>query len=358
MILEINIHQEREWKSIVQKSLEFDSYHTWEYHNLTKDGIPILLVYQQNNDFVAIPLLKRNIPNSDLYDMTSVYGYTGPISNCNFNDLSHEMKENFRIELNQYLKQNRIVSVFSRLNPFLEQTPIMNAFQGIHDNGNGVMIDLLQPLQKQREKYKSSFLKQILKLKGLGYYIKESKSQKAIKEFSEMYLENMKRIGASDYYLFNEDYFTNFLNSMHSTSKLIMVYHEEIPVSGGIVLFTKNIIQLHLMATKTAFLKYSPSKYLNDEISQIGRQLGIRYFNLGGGLGFKKDSLFDFKSSFSDNFYEYKTWRYISDPDNYEKLLKDVGIEPNIFIDFFPLYRYPNNKKRELEIKELSNSHT
>jgi hypothetical protein len=351
MINEINIHQEWEWKKIVSQSIEFDSYHTWEYHNLTKDGIPVLLVYHENKDFIAIPLLKRNIPNTNLYDMTSVYGYTGPISNRLFSDISIEMKENFKRELHQYFKKNRIISVFSRLNPFLDQLPLMNSFQGIHDNGNSVVINLEQTIEQQRSKYDYSLIKQIKKLKFAGFYLEESKSPKAIKEFTEIYTENMKRVGASGYYMFTEEYFKNFLNSMEFHSKLFIVYHEGEAVCGGIILFTSKIIQSHLSATKTAYLKYSPAKFLTDEFSQIGRQLGMKFYNLGGGLGFKKDSLFDFKSSFSDIYYEYKTWRYISDPENYLKLIMDADIDPDNPVDYFPLYRCPKSMIQEMDLK-------
>jgi hypothetical protein len=350
MIKEINIHHEREWKSIVQKSYEFDSYHTWEYHNLTKDGIPVLLVFYENDNFIALPLLKRRIPNTDFYDMTSVYGYTGPISNQLLSEISNSMMENFKIELTQFLKNNHIISVFSRLNPFLEQMSLMNVFQGVHNNGVTVVINLQQSLEQQRSRYESSLLKQIRKAKSMGFYIQESKSPKAVNDFSRLYTENMERVGASKYYMFTEEYFNNFLNSMEYHSKLIMVYHEEQAICGGIILFTKTIIQSHLAATKTDYLKYSPAKFLTDEISQIGRQLGMKYLNLGGGLGFKKDSLFDFKSTFSDIYYDYKTWRYISDPDNYLKLLSDAGIDPNNSVDFFPLYRCPKNMINDMDL--------
>jgi len=358
MINQITIHQEREWKQIVQRSLDYDSYHTWQYHNLTKDGTPVLLIYNEGDNFIALPLLKRNIPNSELFDMTSVYGYTGPISNLRFNTIPLQMKDNFKKDLIEFLKENNIVSVFSRLNPFLNQLPLMNTFQGIHDNGNGVVIDLYQSLEEQRSKYESSLLKQVRKVKNLGFYVVDSKNPEAIKEFADIYTENMKRVGATSYYMFTEEYFRNFLNSMDFHSKLIMVYHEGKAVCGGIVLFTQKIIQSHLSATRTSYLKYSPAKLLTDEISQLGRQLGMRYYNLGGGLGFTKDSLFDFKSSFSDNYYDYKTWRYISDPENYLKLIQKANIDPENAVDFFPLYRYSSNKKNEVEVKVLSNSYS
>jgi hypothetical protein len=65
----------------------------------------------------------------------------------------------------------------------------------------------------------------------------------------------------------------------------------------------------------------------------------MRYYNLGGGVGFKEDSLFTWKAAFSPLHLPYKTWRYIANPAVYNALLEERGIDKNSNIDFFPLYR-------------------
>ena len=62
---------------------------------------------------------------------------------------------------------------------------------------------------------------------------------------------------------------------------------------------------------------------------------------------FKEDSLFDFKKSFSNLTLEYKSWRYIADPEKYDALLKKNNIDKNSTIDFFPLYRSTPVKKED-----------
>lgn len=350
MIIEINIHQEREWKKIIQKSKDFDSYHTWEYHKLSNDANPVLLVYHENNDFIAIPFLKRTIPNTNYFDLSCVYGFTGPISSKSFFDIPDEMKENFRKALLLFLDTERIVSVFSRLHPFINQMPLMESLEGIHENGNGVLINLKESIDKQRDRYQSGLYKHIVRLKRDGFYIKDSKSPQSIKEFYEIYTENMERVGASSYYMFSEEYFKKLLNSTDYHSKLFLVFMGDIAICGYIILFTKNIIQSHLGATRTDYLKYSPAKFITDEISLLGRQMGMKYFNLGGGLAYKRDSLFAFKSSFSNIYYDYKTWRYISDKEKYEELLAERNLESSTNIDFFPLYRCPNHLLKDLAL--------
>ena len=106
-----------------------------------------------------------------------------------------------------------------------------------------------------------------------------------------------------------------------------------------IVTFTRGIIEGHLVGTKPEYLKESPAKFLVDEITLIGRNEGMKYLHLGGGLGFKMDKLFNWKAGFSDLFLEYKSWRYVSNNSVYHELVNQRKIDERRNIDFFSLYR-------------------
>ena len=74
----------------------------------------------------------------------------------------------------------------------------------------------------------------------------------------------------------------------------------------------------------------------------IATNNGCKFFNLGGGLGGRDDdSLFDFKSSFSKDFKEFKLWKYIVKQDVYDDLVAKKGVPEDS--DFFPLYRSLND---------------
>ena len=351
----ITINQELEWKDIVKKSFKYDFYHTWQYHQIATEGEPMMFVYQVNKDFIAFPLLKRNIPNSTWFDLTSVYGYSGPLSNLPFTKLNKLMIANFKSEFINYLKLNNYVSVFSGLHPFFNQLVIMNSFSGIHDNGKTVVIDLKESLEEQRARYQKRLNNKINRLKRLGFYIKEDNSSAAIKQFINIYTENMNRVEANSFYMFSEEYFKSLIANDELNSKLLFIYFENKPVCGAIVTFTSQIVQCYLMGTCTAYLKYSPSKLMNDEIAILGRKMGMHYFNLGGGLGFKEDSLYYFKTSFTDLHLDYKTWRFIVDQNKYDLLNANLGIS-NVEIDYFPLYRSKNNTSDIRQFQDLQTS--
>lgn len=332
--------EKEEWKNYVGHSLQHDFYHTWYYHSLDTSGSPLLFVYEEGDRYIAFPLVKRPVEDTGYADMTSVYGYTGPISNNRFEDLGSEFLDQFRASFLDFLKEGKFVSVFSRLHPFFDQHLSIESLGGIHANGKTIAIDLSLPIEEQRQKYPKRLREKIRQLKRKGYTVRESCTQEDIQTFAAIYTENMKRIGASDYYLFTPGYFSDLHHSDEFNSKVVLVEIDGQAVCGAFIVCTNDIIQAHLLGTRTAYLPDSPAKLLTDEITLIGRDMGAKFFHLGGGLNFKQDSLFEWKACFSDLILDFSSWRYIADPPVYESLLQEVQIDKNTAIDFFPLYRY------------------
>ncbi|MCX2449915.1 GNAT family N-acetyltransferase [Pedobacter sp. PLR] len=343
MIKTITLSQKKDWDFYVQNAYVHDFYHTWQYHTLDNSGIAMLLVYEENSDFIAFPLIKRGIPDSGFFDLCSVYGYPGPIANKEIKTINATLLHNFKTAFLNFLTEEKIISVFSRLHPFFPQDRLINLFNGVYENGKTVAIDLTLPIEVQRGKYKPETFRSIKKSWAKGFWIKESKELADIDLFIEIYKENMLRINSTEYYLFNRQYFLDLVNSVEFDCRLLLVYVGDEVMCGTLIILTHGIIQGHLIATKNAYLKESPAKFLVDEITLIGRREGMKYMNLGGGLGFKDDSLFKWKSSFSDLFMDYKSFRYIVNPSVYESLVEKKGININVNIDFFPLYRAVTN---------------
>lgn len=335
----INIQQPSEWTARIQAAQSYDFYHTWYYHTLEKNGEPLLFVYEEEDVFIALPLLKREINNSGFFDLTSVYGYSGPVSNVKFTALNTQLLENFKNSFLSFLKSGQFVSVFSRLNPFIDHKVLIEKIGGLSDNGKTVYMDLSIPIEEQRAGYEKRLARQIRTLRKMQYRIKEASSEEEIQLFTQMYTDNMLRLGASKRYFFDEAYFTQLLRENGEDCKLIVIYNGEEMICGALIMCAGNIIRNHLSATAHAYVPFSPSKLLTDEISVIGRQLGKQYFHLGGGLEGKEDSLFKFKASFSPLLLDDNTWRFVFDPQVYNHLVKENNNHSNQ--NYFPLYRAP-----------------
>lgn len=336
----ITIQDQADWVSYIQNAAEYDFYHTWHYHHLDKSGSPFLFVYQEGDDFIAFPLTKRAIPGSPYYDLSCVYGFSGPISNKKMDELEDSLMENFKHSFLKFLADEKYVSVFSRMHPFFKQQILLDKLGGVHENGLTVAFDLSISIENQRKEYSQSTRADVNRARRKGFCLREEKGPEAVAVFVDIYTETMRRVSASNYYLFNETYFNKILNTAEYDARILMVYDGDTAMSSTIVTFTNGIMQAHLMGTRTQYLPHSPTKFLVDEMTLLGRSMGMRYYNLGGGLGFKEDNLFQWKSAFSKLHLPYKSWRYIANPTIYQQILDERNINKNADVDFFPLYRH------------------
>jgi hypothetical protein len=335
--LAIEVNDSR-WSGIVNKSKQFDFYHSQSYHLLEKENRPVLLVAFFNDDFIALPLIVREIPNTKLFDCASVYGYCGPISSFEFNNIPKGNLTYFKEQLFLFFKDNNIITAFSRLHPLIFTDAFFNNFGMIKDINKTVAIDLRLSSGEQLKQYHKSHKAQIKKLRGNGFEIMEAQTKGDIDAFVNMYHETMHRVQAGENYLFNHHYFYEFLNNKCFESKLLLAKKEGEILAGAIVTITNKIMQCHLSASSLKQIKESPKKLIIDEARLLGNNRGLDFFHLGGGVGGSdEDSLFYFKSGFSDYRCQYKIWQMIVDHEKYNELVEKAKVDVNN--TFFPLYR-------------------
>lgn len=332
MIKEIT--NKNEWNAILGQIEDYDFYHTFDYHSISTNNneTPILLTYQQNDKTIALPLVLRPIEGTTYFDLTSVYGYAGPIYNV---DLETFDFTDFKAAFNTYLQSKNIVSVFSRLHPYLQQDKVIENLGETLSLGDVVNIDTSLPVEQSRMAYGKSNKNQINKLRKQCEVVK-AETEEDILEFVDIYYENMKRLDADDYYFFSKEYFLNFMKISDFDTDILLVKHLESNtyVAGSMFVKTKNIVQYHLSGTRTEYLRLKPSKLFLDEMRLQATEQGYKVFNLGGGLGSEHDSLFEFKASFSKNFRTFKIWKYIVNQNIYNELSKDKDDT-----GYFPKYR-------------------
>jgi hypothetical protein len=334
-VIEVN---DLRWSAIVNKSKQFDFYHSQSYHLLEKDFRPVLLVAFFNDDFMALPLVIRAIPNTSFFDCSSVYGYCGLVSSMDVKDIPSEKITYFKEQLLNFFENNAIVSVFSRLHPLISTDVFFNNFGLIKNINKTVVIDLRLSSEKQLAQYRKSYKLQLNQLRRKGFEVVNAQTKEDIDAFIDIYRETMKRVGASKKYFFSPNYFYSFLENKGFESRLLLAKKEGEIVAGAIFTIANNIMQYHLAGTAKTHLKERPMKLIIDEARLLGNELGLDFLHLGGGVGGNdEDSLFYFKSGFSDYRCQYKIWQTIVDSKKYNELIEKAKVDVNS--KFFPLYR-------------------
>ena len=117
------IKEKIDWVNVLKSIDNYDFYHTYDYHHLSKNENeePILFHYVEGSIIIAIPFLLRKVFDTEFYDLTSVYGYAGPLTKSvdqGFNN------SRFLEQFNTFLVEHKIVCIFSRLHPYLHDQSI------------------------------------------------------------------------------------------------------------------------------------------------------------------------------------------------------------------------------------------
>ena len=244
-----------------------------------------------------------------------------------------------------FFEENKIISVFSRLHPYIKnQKAILKNYGNIINQGKVVNIDLNLNLNIQNRNYQER-LRTYVNRSRRNCIIKNLESEEELIEFIDIYHVNMMRVNAKDYFYFNEEYFTKLMNSTHFKAEILLVkdIKSGAMVAGSLFVTTNNIVQYHLSGTKFEFLHLTPTKLLIDEMRIKATKRGLQFFNLGGGLGGKfNDSLFRFKSSFSKDFMDFNLWNLIVNQNLYDELVEKRGITET---SFFPRYRFSDKNQ-------------
>jgi hypothetical protein len=278
-----------------------------------------------------------------LFDVTSVYGYTGPISS--HKDLPLEFIEQFSLSLISALRELHVVSLFSRLHPLIDYGSSFDSYFRRNVIGETVSIDLTISSEAQWLLYRTSHKQEIKRLKNAGFYCLEDTSLKYLDDFARIYHETMLRVGADREYLFGKEYFENLLKHMNNSVRLFVCMLNQEIACAGLFSLCSGIIQYHLCGSSPRFRKESPMKLLIDFVRDWGNEQAARTFHLGGGVGSKRDSLLDFKLGFTKRRHIFSVWEKILLPEEY-KLLCDAKADynrnnnlQNSSESFFPLYR-------------------
>jgi len=330
-----------------------DFYHLPFYHGLARgmdQGEPRLFVYENGGYRISLPLLIRRIDlavdgsgREQWFDATSVYGYAGPVVSHSY--IPDLIKRDFQESLKRTLTEMRVISLFSRLHPLLNQSALLTGLGVIVNSGNTISIDLSLPEQVQVAQYRRDHRHGIRKLRDVGVSCEIDIELKHLEAFIDVYHSNMKRVGAKPEYFFSRSYFHTLMNTSEVLARLFVCSVQDNLACAAIFVKCGNIIQYHLSATSEQYRKFAPTKFLIDTARHWGVEQSATTLHLGGGVSSSEDSLFAFKAGFSQRRHQFLTWRWILLEREYRHLTSlssgasNIDVNQSLSNEFFPAYR-------------------
>lgn len=337
-----------EWSALLG-AVHHDTYHLPEYGQLDaalQQATLRAVLATDGTNRLCIPLVLRNLPDDDtVQDACSPYGYPGPLVDAAAGVRSDFVSTATKAIANA-LEEAGVVSMFVRLNPLLDFGADDASGQGttVH-HGDTVAIDLTLEPDEQWRQMRSNHKRNINKAKRLNHQATLDHTWQHLDTFIEIYHETMTRVGASDSYHFPNSYFTDLHDRLNGHAHLSVVSIDDEIAAGGVFFETDGIVQYHLGGTRGQFLNHQPTKLMFDTVREWAMSRGDRMFHLGGGLGGNEDSLFNFKAGFSPMRLPFHTWRLVTAPSHYERLVTAWERRAHQPSDgpegFFPAYRKP-----------------
>ncbi|MDB6150104.1 MAG: putative carbamoyl-phosphate synthase large subunit [Chthoniobacter sp.] len=355
--------QAEEWNAVLRRTAQHDFYFLPSYHALAEqrgEGEARLFVYERDGYLVALPLMLRSLADlpelgaaaGSCHDASSVYGYAGPLTS--HEEVPEPVRRGFQAALAESLRELQVVCAFSRLNPLVPQHALLDGLGECRTAGQTVSIDLTLSPEAQRARFRSAARTRINRLVREGVTCAIDREKRHLREFVSIYHETMRRVGAHNAYFFDEEYFVGLVRSLGSALELFIVTMPDGELgAGGLFTLCDGVVQYHLGGTRDAALKLSPMPLVFETVRLWANEQRARVLHLGGGVGAKADSLFHFKSGFSDRRHDFATWRWIVAPEVYRALGEERqrwNAEHHLDTatsEFFPAYRQPARPRLE-----------
>ncbi|TWT09229.1 GNAT family N-acetyltransferase [Planomicrobium sp. CPCC 101079] len=333
-----------QWTSIVDSFLEKDIYFTYEYFKSSlavDEGEPMLFFFENKHGKIAYPVIKRKIQtntNLELYDITTPYGYGGPL--IEVRTMESLLISEFREVFNEYCKNNRIISEFVRFHPLLNNYSGLETEMEIVHHSKTIEI----PLQQEDDllsRIPGKTRNMIRKALKNNVEVRKVEIEDHLEAFMSMYYATMDRNQASGYYYFTEEYFRETINLFGPDIHLFGAFLDEKMISSTLILTKGKYMHYHLSGSLKEYNHLGANNILLYTVAQWGDENGIARFHLGGGYSSNEDNLFKFKKSFTTSQpLQFCIGKKIHDPVFYEMLILEKEITENT--GFFPLYRSLN----------------
>ncbi|MBL7261382.1 GNAT family N-acetyltransferase [Paractinoplanes lichenicola] len=325
--------QDPAWTEALDR-VRHDIYHIPEYVRLDAGltgATPVAYRYDEAGRVFLLPLLLRPVPDSDLQDAISPYGYPGPVGSADAAFWSRATAT-----MTGLLCAEGVVTAFARLHPLLPGCPEALAGAGtVVNHGETVSIDLTLSLDELWSQTHRSHRNQINKAKRAGVEIVFD-DWDLFDDWIDTYHATMRRVGATEFYFFGAGHFHRLRAALAEHVHLAVATLDGQVLGGNLFFEYAGLMHTHLQSTADAPVHYA-DKLLYHEVRTWGRARGNWIYHLGGGVGGTADSLFRYKSQFASGRQQFHTWRVITDQSNFEKLAGPPT--PELMTGRFPPYR-------------------
>jgi len=328
-----NIENINEWEKVYRSLPETFQHISYSpaYHKLFEingDGKAELFYYESDRSVFYYPYLvteTSKIGNVKLeesvYDIKSVFGYTGPLFVNDDNDFVKSVYKVFQ----KYCSEKNFLCELIRFNPVLENhlgLSNLNIHEFI-DVKKYVLLDL-KAHSDYRDNYRPKYKRGIRRYNEISEKIKDNIDKESISKFKLLYQNQMLEKNADSYYLFTEKYFDNLESLLKNYGCMHYVEDSGEMKSAVIFVFDKHTAYYYHSCRDTSDRKSIwYNKILLDYTFRKFQEKNFHYCMLGGGVtNSNEDSLLHFKRNLSPLERTFVIGKRVMLKEKYESIVK------------------------------------
>jgi hypothetical protein len=313
-------------------------------------GEGMLFVYGDSRNLIIYPFFKRSIADlpfyeqgmENLFDISSPYGYGGPLAQIEDKTIQDELWRGFYDEIGSFCNQNNIISEFSRLHPVFNNVEVLSRLSNgcTEQNGRIVYIDLTWSEEDMISRMDRTHRQGLYKAKQNNELKCFSCSEQEYAPiFSSLYDKTMARKRADARFRFSPDFFRLAFQILKDHIFLSYVAYRGEPIAAVLTITYGEICYAWLACSNHNYFHLHPNELCFHQSATEAKSRGCKLLILGGGYS-GEDSLFRFKAGFSGLFKYFYGYKKIHHYNEYNKLVQLRNkYDKESAGNFFPEYR-------------------
>lgn len=301
------------------------------YENKTDKGF--CYISTDKKKIFLYPFILRKIPNTEKYkDITTPYGYGGPLTNTSNKDF---IKNSFE-KLRTMQKKLNVVAELIKFNPFIKNQKIIESYDGkiVHDR-DVVYFDNKEYKHNDVSKsYSRSSKKKINRIiknyKELVFNY--GKSKRDLAGFKKIYDESLKNLKADKSYYKDKLFYKKIFQNLPENFIVFNLILEKKLINSQLLLYDETTCHCHMMGSNNNAKKDNLVVYAYHELIKWVSLNDFSILNLGGGrTSDPGDSLLNFKKNFSKKTKQYLIGEKIINKQIYANLCKGKNTSKFLF---------------------------
>lgn len=347
----LTLKDRTKWEGLVELSVYRDIHQLpvylepFEEHMCAK---AYLARYMGRNCEIMFPFFLRDIPisgNEDeqvgFKDMVSPWYYGGPFYIGQVDDTA---MRTFKDILVEFCRENSVVTIFSRFNPYLGNHNKTIGNLNIRKINTVVWMDLTNSIDDIWNRSLSKECRRKIRVsESKGVTNRMSDNIADLEKFYHLYIEDMKRKGADKFYMFSWDFLKKLFESLKGDMVISCLEHKGNLLASSVWVQKFNVMYSYLGTRNSDFPHINSSSLEIWYTIKAAKEYGNRVMDLGGGM-LVNPGLLQYKRIFSNNTLSLYGQNTVIDFERYKQVCSCYGLNvQNLLYEnsrFFPEYRY------------------